>query len=123
MRLKSDTRKGRYIMRFVVASEVFELFPGLKLPAVSQGTPGGVHQITVPGFRSAWGSRVRQRCDERRTGRLRRRSQALLQLGAGDLLCWGGKSGGLSVAGARWPSHRRTAPPGETAAARLFREV
>lgn len=37
-RLKKGTRKGRYIMRFVVASEVFELFPGLKLPvAVAEG--------------------------------------------------------------------------------------
>lgn len=51
-RLKKGTRKGRYIMRFVVASEVFELFPGLKLPvAVAEG----VHPTTdVPGIETMW---------------------------------------------------------------------
>jgi DNA/RNA-binding domain of Phe-tRNA-synthetase-like protein len=44
--------KGRYIMRFVVASEVFELFPGLKLPvAVAEG----IHPTTdAPGIETMW---------------------------------------------------------------------
>ncbi len=51
-RLKEDTRKGRYVMRFVVASEVFELFPGLKLPvAVAQG----IHPTPdAPGIETMW---------------------------------------------------------------------
>ena len=49
---EKDARKGRYIMRFAVASEVFELFPGLKLPvAVAEG----VHPTTdVPGIETMW---------------------------------------------------------------------
>lgn len=51
-RLKEDTRKGRYVMRFVVASEVFELFPDLKLPvAVAQG----IHPTPdAPGIETMW---------------------------------------------------------------------
>ena len=51
-RLKKDARKGRYIMRFIVASEVFELFPGLKLPvAVAEG----IHPTTdAPGIETMW---------------------------------------------------------------------
>ena len=51
-RLKEDTRKGRYVMRFVVASEVFELFPDLKLPvAVAEG----IHPTTdAPGIQTMW---------------------------------------------------------------------
>jgi DNA/RNA-binding domain of Phe-tRNA-synthetase-like protein len=51
-RLTNGVRKGRYIVRFVVASEVFELFPGLKLPvAVAEG----IHPTTdVPGIETMW---------------------------------------------------------------------
>ena len=50
--IKSDARKGRYIRRFVVASEVFELFPGLKFPvAVAEE----IHPTPdAPGIETMW---------------------------------------------------------------------
>jgi DNA/RNA-binding domain of Phe-tRNA-synthetase-like protein len=50
-RLKKGILKGGYIMRFVVASEVFELFPGLKLPvAVAEG----IYPTDAPGIETMW---------------------------------------------------------------------
>jgi DNA/RNA-binding domain of Phe-tRNA-synthetase-like protein len=56
-----DSSKGRWIMRFVVAPEVFELFPGLKLPvAVAEGVraatdPSGIEML----WRQSWEAAAR----------------------------------------------------------------
>jgi len=92
--VKKDARKGSYIIRSIVASEVFELFPGLRLPvAVAEG----IHPTTdAPGIETMW----QQSWEEAaRTASDYRSPQSHPRVAP-----WRGAMSAMGVSGRRFPS-------------------